>query len=173
MTRAAIGSYADIECFRSALREAHRQGHIIHDAYAPMDMEEADELLGRQTGGIRRIALVAGLVVAALAYGVQYWSLFYSYSFNSGNRPLNSWPVFLLVPFEVGVFAAALAGLITFLVRTGLPRLNHPLFEIDAFDQVTQDRFFVALKASDEDAERATLQWLHASGAEQVWAVSL
>lgn len=173
MTRAAVGSFATRERFLAALREAHGEGRAIHDAYAPMQIEGLEAFLGRHTGNIRRISVISGLGVAAALYLLQYASLLYSYAFNSGNRPLNSWPVLLLAPFEVGVFAAAFAGLVTFLIRTGLPRLNHPLFEIDAFERVTQDRFFLALEATDDDEERDALAWLHASGVEQAWAVTL
>jgi hypothetical protein len=52
--------------------------------------------------------------------------------------------VFVLFPFEVGVLGAAVAGLIALLWRTGLPRLNHPLFDLGRFAAASQDRFFLA-----------------------------
>ncbi len=70
-----------------------------------------------------------------------------AYPFNSGGRPLFSWPVFLLVPFEVGVFAAALAGLIAFFVHCGLPRLHHPAFGVGGVERASQDRFFLDLRS--------------------------
>ena len=46
----------------------------------------------------------------------------------SAARPLNSWPVFLLVPFEVGMLAAAIAGIIALFWRCGLPAAASPRF---------------------------------------------
>ena len=64
-----------------------------------------------------------------------------------GGRPLNSWPIFLLVPFEVGVLAAAVAGFAALLVLCGLPRLHHPLFDSDALERATDDRYFLLVRA--------------------------
>ena len=72
---------------------------------------------------MRAIMLAAGFVGRRLAYGLEWWSAVVAYPFNSGGRPLHSWPVFMLFPFEFGVLAAALAGLVAFFWCTGLPRL--------------------------------------------------
>ncbi len=57
------------------------------------------------------------------AFALQWYSAVIAYPINSGGRPLNSWQVFWLVPFEVGVFAAALCGVIALLlvVRPAAP----------------------------------------------------
>ena len=85
---------------------------------------------------------------------------------NSGGRPLNSWQVFWLVPFEVGVFAAALCGVIALFRSCGLPRLHHPLFEIPGFERATQDRFFLlATSEPNDEAARDLRHVLEAAGA--------
>ena len=61
---------------------------------------------------------------------LEFWSAVYAYPIDSGGRPLNSWPIFLLVPFEVGVLAAAVAGFAALLVLCGLPRLHHPVVRL-------------------------------------------
>jgi hypothetical protein len=51
-------------------------------------------------------------------------------------------------------------------VETGLPRLHHPLFEIDDFEQATQQRFLLALMpAGDESAIEPLRSRLERSGA--------
>jgi hypothetical protein len=65
----------------------------------------------------------------------------------------------LLVPFEVGILAAAIAGAVAFLYTCSLPRLHHPLFEIPGFERATQDRFFLLAGARDESG--ATLDLRH------------
>ena len=94
--------------------------------------------------------------MAALAYAIQYYSAVIAYPINSGGRPLNSWPVFLLVPFEVGILAAAVAGFAFLLWRTGLPRLHHPVFALPNIERASQDRFFLLVErpGSDEDGQR-------------------
>ena len=87
---------------------------------------------------------------AAFAFGLQWYSAVIDYPIDSGGRPLNSWQVFLLVPFEVGVFAAALTGVIAFLRSCRLPRLHDALFEIPGFERATQDRY-ILVAASEAD----------------------
>jgi hypothetical protein len=62
----------------------------------------------------------------------------------------------LLVPFEVGILAAATAGFIALVVLCGLPRLNHPLFDWRRVERATDDRYFLLVEAPREgnDEER-------------------
>ena len=100
------------------------------DALTPCPVEELDDILRLDKSPIRWPMLIAALVVAAAAYALEFWSAVYAYPIDSGGRPLNSWPIFLLVPFEVGVLAAAVAGFAALLVLCGLPRLHHPLVRL-------------------------------------------
>ena len=104
--------------------------------------------------------LIAAIGVAAFAYGLEFWSAVYAYPIDSGGRPLDSWPVFLLVPFEVGVLAAAIAGFVALLALCGLPRLHHPVFEWDRIERATDDRYFLLLEAPDEAREGERLRSL-------------
>ena len=54
------------------------------------------------------------------------------------------------MPFEVGVLAAAVAGFAALLVLCGLPRLHHPLFDCDAIERATDDRYFLLVSAPSE-----------------------
>ena len=76
------------------------------------------------------------------------------YPYNSGGRPLDAWPAFMLVPFATGILVAAIAGFAAFLIETGLPRLHDPLFAVEGFERASQDRFVLALERPD--ARRAT-----------------
>ena len=59
---------------------------------------------------------VAGMAMAALAYGLEYYSAVINYPYNSGGRPLDAWPAFMLVPFAIGILVASIAGFIAFLM---------------------------------------------------------
>ena len=113
-----------------------------------------------------------GMAVAAAAYGIEGWSAAFDYPVNSGGRPLNSWPAFLLFPFAVGIFGAALVGLIGLLIQTGLPRLHHPLFAIPGFERATQDRFVLALeKPAGRISKAEAIARLNEVGAVNIWEV--
>ena len=151
-TAPLLAEFADPAALRRALQRTRQSGHEALDAFTPFPVEGVADDLGAPPSRIRVAMLVAGLSVAALAFGLQWWSSVHAYPLNVGGRPLNSWPVFLLVPFEVGVFSAGLAGMLAFFKACGLPRLHHPVFEIPGFERATQDRFFLlaARKPADE-----------------------
>ena len=98
--------------------------------------------------------LAGGLGMAAVAYLTEWASAVYAYPFDQGGRPLNSWPAFVLAPVEIGVFVAGLTGFIAFLLKGGLPRLHHPVFDIASFERASQDQFLLAV-ALPQDARRA------------------
>lgn len=160
MTGPLLAEFRDPASLRSALATVRGSGHRPLDAFTPFPVEGLDADLGEARPRLRWAMLATGLAVAAGAYAVEWWSAVHDYPFNVGGRPLHSWPVFLIAPFEVAVFAAALAGLIAFLRECGLPRLHDPLFEVPGFERATQDRFFLLARSASADADGLALRRL-------------
>ena len=73
---------------------------------------------------------------------MQYWSMAVDYPFNVGGRPYNSWPVFIPVTFELLILVASFSAFLGMLFLNGLPRPNHPVFNVPRFARASQDRFF-------------------------------
>ena len=80
---------------------------------------------------------------------MQYYLNAVDYTLNVGGRPLNSWPAFIPVTFELAILFAAIGGLVMMLVLTGLPQPYHPLFDVPGFERATLDRFFLLIRADD------------------------
>ena len=119
------------------------------------------ELLDRRKSHIRVAMFIGGVAMAAAAYGLEYYSSVINYPYNSGGRPLDAWPAFMLVPFAIGILVAAIAGFATLLVECGLPRLHHALFAVEGFERASQDRFILALeRPADDDAMRPGARFL-------------
>jgi hypothetical protein len=103
----------------------------------------------------------------------QYWVSVIAYPLNIGGRPLNSWPAFIPVTFELTVLGAALSAVFGMLALNGLPRPHHPLFNVHRFvKHATSDRFFLCIEARDskfhlKDSARF-LQGLNASHINEV-----
>ncbi len=144
----------------SALGDLRRAGATALDAFTPYPVDEISAEFERPRSRIPVAMFVVGVAVFAFSYLVQWWSAVYDYPLNIGARPLNSWPVFILAPFEVGVFAAALAGLVQFCRECGLPRLHDPLFEVPGFERATQDRFFLLAQSAASDRDGLELRHL-------------
>ena len=132
-----------------ATRQAREGGYTHMDAYTPYTVEGLADELGLRKTRVPFVVLVSGLVGAAAGFFMQYWSMAVDYPFNVGGRPLNSWPVFIPITFEVMVLVASFAALLGMLFLNGLPRLYHPVFNVPRFALASQDRFFLCIEATD------------------------
>lgn len=160
MTGPFLAEFRDPAGLKAALGQVRESGHRALDTYTPFPLEGLDEDLESGPSHIRTAMLLGGLGIAAFAYWLQWYSAVYDYPINSGGRPLHSWPVFLLVPFEVGVFGAALAGFLAFLWTCGLPRPHDALFDVPGFERASEDRFFLLAENAPFDRDGTKLRHL-------------
>jgi hypothetical protein len=169
MSRMLLAEFAAGETLLGAARQSKQRGLRVIDAFTPVPVDGLAELIGATSTRIRLVMFIGGITVAALFYLLEWYSAVVNYPVNSGGRPLHSWLPFILPPFATGIFGAALVGLIFLFVTAGLPRLHDPLFAVEGFERVTQDRFVLVFEcpeaAQDEEAARA---WLMAIGAARV-----
>jgi hypothetical protein len=172
-TRAPVhGLMAEFEssdALVNAARAAHQAGYRALDAYSPFPIEDLDEALEFRESLIPRLMLVGGVLGALIGYGLQYYTMALAYPLNVGGRPLNSWPAFVPVTFELSVLTAAIVGAIGMLARNGLPMPYHPVFNVSSFEAASRDKFFLVVSADDPLFERRrTEQLLRSLGAREV-----
>ena len=84
-----------------------------------------------------------------LSYAIQWYANAYAYPLNIGGRPPHAIPAFLIPTFEGTVLCAAFTAFFGFFFITRLPRLWHPIFEIEGFESATVDRYWIAIDAAD------------------------
>ena len=165
MSIVLIAEFAEADALLAAARESGDAGDRVLDAFSPFPVEGMAELLGATSTRLRVVMAVGGLGIAALMYGTEWYSAVIDYPINSGGRPLHSWPAFMLPPFAVGILAAAICGFIALMWETGLPRLHHPLFEIDDFGEANQNRFLLVLTPRTDKPLKSSRDRLKKSGA--------
>ena len=151
-TKPLLAEFETPDALVRALRLARADGHRLLDAFTPFPLEELSGAFPPPRNPVRLVMALAGFGAAAAMYGLQRYSAVYAYPLNSGGRPLHSWPVFTLVPFEFGVLAAAVAGFAAMLWSCGLPRLNHPVHDMPQFERASQDRFLLLVAPKDAPA---------------------
>jgi hypothetical protein len=168
MSRALLAAFTAPGPLMAAVAATRDDGGAPLEAFTPYPVKGLSEALGHPATNIPWWMLAGGLTMAAIAYLTQWWSASFGYAFNQGGRPLNSWPAFVLAPVEIGVFLAAFTGFVAFLLKGGLPRLHHPLFDISSFERASQDQFILAVRLpEDSRSAGAARQRLFDQGA--VW----
>ena len=147
-----MAELADEKALLAGARKARDAGWRGVEAYSPFPIEGLAEILTPHASRLPLLVLLSGIAGGLGGYFLQWYSAVVSYPINVGGRPLNSWPEFIPVTFEMTVLFAALAAVIGMIAGNGLPRLRHPLFDAPHFDLATRNRFFLCLRG---DAARA------------------
>jgi hypothetical protein len=132
-----------------ATRKAYVSGYRRMDAFSPYPIEELTDALGIKPTRLPLIVLLGGILGCVGGYALCYWVSKYAYPLNIGGRPLHSWPAFIPVTFECTILLAALAAVFGMLALNGLPQPYHPVFNVDSFEMVSRNRFFLCIEARD------------------------
>jgi hypothetical protein len=137
-----------------AVRRARGAGYRKMDAYTPFPIDGLAEELGFHENRLPLVVLIGGLVGCAGGFLLQYWISAIDYPLNIGGRPLNSWPAFIPVTFELTILVAALSAVLGMLGLNGLPMPYHPLFNSPRFALASRNRFFLCIEAADRRFNR-------------------
>ncbi len=144
-----MAEYETPDAILAAAKKAYEAGYRQMDGYSPYPVEGLSQALGHSHTRIPSIVLIGAVVGAAAGFFMQYYAMAVDYPFNSGGRPLNSWPAFVPVMFEAMVLVASFAAVFGLLFLNGLPHLNHPVMSVEEFARASQDRFFLCIEAVD------------------------
>ena len=167
-----LAAYADSGTLASASRAMWGAGYRCMDAYAPFPVEGLAEAVGARRTRLAWAVFAGGVAGAVGGLALQYYTSVVDYPINVGGRPLDSWPSFGVVAFELCILTAALVAVIGMLLRNGLPRPYHPAFNVPAFDRASTDGFFLEVQAVDPQFDpQRTRERLIELGAERVYEV--
>ena len=169
MTALVLASFAEEGAYlRARLRLVADERRIVGE-WLPY----ASDALGQGDGQrhIRLAAVLAGVAGAAALFALETWSAF-AYPFDSGGRPLFSWPAFVPSAVEFGALVAAIGGLAAMFVRARLTRLHAPAFEYEEMRRASQGAFVLAVACDAGEAANALVGLLGAAGAEHTRVVT-
>ncbi len=150
-----------------AAKRTHAEGYRKVDAFSPYPIHELFDAIDLKTTRSRCSTLLGGIAGLLAGFGLCYWVSVIAYPLNIGGRPLNSWPSFIPVTFEVTILLASLTCVIGMILLNGLPMPYHPVFNVQRFaEHASQDGLFLAIEADDPKFDlnktRAFLQGLGA-----------
>lgn len=133
----------------AAARKVYSLGYRRINGYSPYPIEELSEAIGFTHTRLPLIVFIGGLLGGLAGFFMQYYMEVIDYPLNVGGKPLNSWPAFIPITFEMTVLAAAFSAVLGMLVLNRLPQPYHPVFNVPNFAMATRDRFFLAVEAND------------------------
>jgi hypothetical protein len=153
---AFVAEFRDERRCIDAIAALTKLGYLKIEAYSPYPVSAIERALPERRSRLPRLVFAAGLAGAIAGYGIQWIANVVSYPLNIGGRPAHATPAFMIPTFEATVLCASLAAFVGLFWSLRLPRPWHPMFEANDFENVTVDRFWLAIDATDDraDAER-------------------
>lgn len=154
-----------------AARAVRDDGYRRFEAYTPYPVHGLNEIVPGWDP-IPVMVFGAGVLGATAAWGLQSYIAILNYPLNVGGRPLYSWPSFVPVTFELTVLFAAAAAFFGSLWLAGLPRLHHPVFNLERAARISRDRFVLCVEARDPRFHRrTTAEFLSRLDPLEVWEI--
>ena len=170
-----MGEFSTPEDLLAATKKTREAGYKHIEAYTSFPIEGLSEAVGFRgfrSNLVAFITLIGGLGGGLTGFGLQYWVAAITYPINIGGRPLNSWPAFIPVTFELTVLGASISAVVGMLALNKLPQPYHPVFNVERFSQASTDKFFLCIEARDPKFDMAAtakfLQSLHATHVNEV-----
>ena len=150
-----MGDFDSPEDLLRAIRTLRTAGYSKLDAYSPFPLHGIDEALGEGRSPLGRIVIVCGLAGLASAILLQWWTGAIDYPLVVAGKPLFAFEPSVPIMFELSVLLAAFGAVLGMLALNKLPQYYHPAFNFSRWAGATNDRFLLAVEASDPkfDAE--------------------
>ncbi len=152
-----IAEFDSVGKLLEGVRATRREGYRRIDAYSPFPVDGLAEAMGFSDNRIAWLTLIGGALGAALGFGMQAYTNL-AFPIDIGGRPLIATPAFMLICFELMVLFAVLFAIGGMLAFNHLPRLHHPVFDVDAFHLASSDKFFLVIFSNDPRFESAGAQ---------------
>jgi len=144
-----IAEYDTPEEVVAAAEAARKTGFTVMDAYTPFPVEGLEDALALKPTRLGFVVLAMGVAGAVAGFSMQWYSTNIAYPLNIGGRPLNDWPTFIVITFELTILFAAFTAGLFMLGRNGLPRPYHPVFNTPGFDRASRDGFYLCIESRD------------------------
>jgi hypothetical protein len=144
-------------------------GYRRWDVFTPFPVHGMDEAMGLPSSRVGWFTFCGGATGFSIGMLMIWWMNAYDYPIVVGGKPLFS-PIYSFpVAYELTILLGAFGSLFGMLILNRLPRLYHPLFKTVRFAQVTHDRFFVVVEATDPKfSETETRRLLERAGARHI-----
>jgi hypothetical protein len=167
-----LAEFDDPKSLVQAAKRVYAAGYRRIDTFSPYPIEEAWEAIGHHDRRLSLIVLCGGIAGLLTGFALEEWVSVIAYPVNIAGKPLNSWPQFIPVMFELTILFASLAAVLGMIVLNGLPQPYHPAFNVARFEHASRDKFFLIVESEDPKFDRQGtaefLKGLHATEVSEV-----
>lgn len=132
-----------------AAEKVRDAGYKHWDVFSPFPIHGMDEAMGLGRSWLSLPALIGGIVGCLAAFVLVYYTGYIDYPTMVQGKPFFAFEPTFPIFFELTILVTAFATCGSLLVFNLLPRFNHPMFNWDRFERVTDDKFFLAIEARD------------------------
>ena len=163
-----LAEFESPEALYEALRGLRDDGYQQLEAYSPFSCDEVDAILDRTPSRMPLAILLGGLGGAGGGYFLEWLTNAYLMPLRIGGRPSHFPLAYVPISFEMGILGASLTAFLGVLIAGKLVRLWTPRSEVSAFATATNNGFWIAINARDQQfnaqATEARLWQLGAQG---------
>jgi hypothetical protein len=165
-----LAKFEGPEALVVASNRIYDEGFRNFDAYTPYPVEGLSHTMHAKDSRLPLIMLAGGITGALTGFFMQYYATVIDYPLNIGGRPLNSWPAYIPITFELTILFTAFAGILGLFFVTRFPQPYHPVFNSEDFNaHASQDGFYLDIQANDPKFDmQQTRGFLESLGALQV-----
>jgi hypothetical protein len=152
-----VGEFETPEALVEAVWAARREGYSKLDALSPFPIHGIDEALGHGRSRLGFIVAVMGMLGAAAALLLQWWTGAVDYPLVVGGKPFFAFEFSIPITFELTVLLASFGAVFGMLALNGLPRLYHPVFHYSRIRGATDDKFLLVIEEKNRAADAMRL----------------
>lgn len=158
-----MAEFANPADLSHAAEHVKQAGFKKWDVYSPFPVHGMDEAMGLKPSKVTTIMAFACITGFSAAWLMQWWMGGVDYKIVVAGKPLFAWEQATPILFELSVLFSAFGAVLGMLMLNLLPRWNHPLFGKQRFLRVSDDRFVIAVEASDPKFNESSLRHMFES----------
>lgn len=166
MERGVRGAFYTLEDAVHAVRALEDKGFAPTDVtlFSPIPTAEVEGELDRPASPVRYMTLIGGILGCITGFTLTYWT-FFAWPLHVGGKPVSSFPVAVVIMFELTVLLGGLFSLAAVFIFSRIPALT---MKPGYHARFSDDLFGVFVHISEEEGKRSARQVLDELGALEV-----
>jgi hypothetical protein len=132
-----------------AAEKVRDRGFKVWDCYTPYAIHGLDKAMGLRKSWVGIFTLVGGLTGLTIGFLLETITSVWVYPMDTQGKPYFSLPGFVPIMDLLTIIVCTIFTITGMTTLCLLPRLHHPLFDWDAFNRATHDKFFIVIEAND------------------------